>query len=246
MARRISALVVAGGRNHDFDFVRRELLKRTAENPAVHTTVSHDFSDLDALGSADFLVSYTCNVRPTATEEKALRSFVTEGGRWLALHATNAITDLNIDGLATATAGWPSFFELLGTKFIAHPVICEFDVRVPEGVSHPLLTDISDFRTNDEIYLVERTADIDVLLETTYVGPTSGVPAYWHDGAPQPVLYVRRLGRGSILYLTLGHASDRSDLPTVDDDLGAVERCSWEVPQFVEILERAFAWAWSE
>jgi type 1 glutamine amidotransferase len=239
MARRIGALLVAGGLHHDFDFVRRELLKRMAKNPAVHTTVSHDFSDLDALRSADFLVSYTCNVRPTATEEQALRSFVAEGGRWLALHATNAIADLNIDGLATATTGWSGFFELLGTKFIAHPDIRQFDVKAPEGVSHPLLGDIRNFRTNDEIYLVERTADIDVLLETTYVGPTTGIPAYWHDETPQPVLYIRRLGRGSIVYLTLGHASEQRDP-------GAVERCSWEVPEFLEILERAFEWAWSK
>src|SRR5712671_5694076 len=98
MARRIRALLVAGGRHHDFDFVRRELLKRTAKNPAVHTTVRPDFSDIDALGSAGFLVSYTCNIRPTPTEEQALRRFVSEGGRWLALHATNALTDLNVDG----------------------------------------------------------------------------------------------------------------------------------------------------
>ncbi len=134
MARRINALLVAGGRNHDFDFVRLELLKQMAENPAVHTTVRGDFSDLDALSSADFLVSYTSNVRPTATEEQALRAFVSEGGRWLALHATNAIADLNVDGVATATTGWSSFFELLGTKFIAHPAIRQFDVRAP--VSH--------------------------------------------------------------------------------------------------------------
>jgi hypothetical protein len=31
----------------------------------------------------------------------------------------------------------------------------------------------------------------------------------------------------------------------VDHDLGAVERCSWEAPEFLEILERAFEWAWS-
>ncbi len=246
MPRRVNALLVAGGRNHDFDFVRLELLKRTAENPAVHTTVSRDFSDIDALSSADFLVSYTCNVRPTATEEQALRSFVSEGGRWLALHATNAIADLNADGLATATTGWSSFFELLGTKFIAHPAIRQFDVRAPEGVSHPLLADIRNFRTNDEIYLVERTTDIDVLLETTYVGPTTGVPAHWDDETPQPVLYIRRLGRGSIVYLTLGHASGRGEIgPIVDDDFGVVERCSWEVPEFLAILERALEWAWS-
>jgi type 1 glutamine amidotransferase len=246
MARRINALLVAGGRHHDFDFVRLELLERTAKNPAVHTTVRPDFSDIDALSSADFLVSYTCDVRPTAAEEKALRTFVSEGGRWLALHATNAITDVSVDGVATATTGWSSFFELLGTKFIAHPTIRQFEVSAPEGVSHPLVADICNFCTTDEIYLVERTDDIDVLLETTYVGPTTGVPVHWDDDTPQPVLYIRRLGSGSIVYLTLGHVSERRDIQlTNDDDLGAVERCSWEVPEFLEIMDRAFEWAWS-
>jgi type 1 glutamine amidotransferase len=235
MARRITALLVAGGSSHDFDFVRRELLKRMAENPAVQATVSHDFSDVDALSSAEFLVSYTCNVRPTVPEEHALRRFVSEGGRWLALHATNAIADLNAEDVATATTGWSNFSELLGTKFIAHPTIRQFEVRAPEGVSHPLLGDIRSFRTNDEIYLVERTADIDVLLETTYVGPTTGEPAHWDDDTPQPVLYIRRLGRGSIVYLTLGHASS-----------GPVERCSWESSEYLEILKRAFEWAWTD
>jgi type 1 glutamine amidotransferase len=233
MARRMNALLVAGGTDHDFDFVRLELLDRMAENPAVHTTVCQDFSDVDALSSADFLVSYTCNVRPTVTEEDALRRFVSEGGRWLALHATNAIADVNADGVAAATTGCSTFFELLGTKFIAHPTIRQFDVRASDGVSHPLLGDIRNFRTNDEIYLVERTADIDVLLETTYMGPTTGAPARWDDDTPQPVLYIRRLGRGSIVYLTLGHASHAGD------------RCSWESPEYLEILKRAFEWAWS-
>jgi type 1 glutamine amidotransferase len=233
MTRRINALLVTGGTDHDFDFVRLELLKRMAENPAVHTTVGDDFSDVDALSSADFLVSYTCNVRPTVTEEQALRGFVSEGGRWLALHSTNAIVELNVDGVATATTGWRSFFELLGAQFIAHPAIHEFDVRAPKGVSHPLLGDIRNFRTSDELYLVERTADIDVLLETTYVGPTTDLPAQWDDETPQPVLFIRRLGRGSIVYLTLGHASRGAD------------RCSWESPEYLGILKRAFEWAWS-
>jgi uncharacterized protein len=237
MAHRREALLVAGGRHHDFGFIRFELLKRMAQNPAVHTTVSHDFSDVEALSSADFLVSYTCDVRPTAVEVQALRAFVSEGGRWLALHSTNAIAELNADGVAVATTGSSSFFELLGTKFIAHPTIREFDVCAPDDASHPVLGDIRTFRTRDEIYLVERMADIDVLLETTYVGPTTGVPEHWEDERPLPVLYVRQLGPGAVLYLTLGHASGEAD---------AVERCSWEVPEFLEIVERAFEWVWSD
>jgi hypothetical protein len=232
----MKALLVVGGSHHDFDFLRLELLERMTENPAVGTTLRTDFSDLDALSSADFLVSYTCGVRPTATEEEALRTFVSDGGRWLALHSTNAIVDVTDDGLSAATTGCSRFFDVLGTKFITHPEIREFDVRVPDGAIHPLLGEIRRFRTRDEIYLLERTAEIQVLLETSYVGPTTGLPAHWDDDAPQPVLYLRRLGRGSIVYFTLGHASN----------VGTVERCSWEVPEFVQILGRAFDWLWSD
>ena len=243
MSPPLNALLVAGGQHHDFDFVRRRLLERMAENPAVGTTVRNDFSDIEALTVADLLVSYTCNVRPTVAQELALRRFVSQGGRWLALHATNAMLGARADGAEVATSGWSRFFDLLGTKFITHSAICEFDVRAAEGAAHSVLGDIRKFRTRDEIYLVERTAPIDVLLETTYAGPTTGVPGHWDDERPQPVLYLRHLGRGSVLYLTLGHASVRGDEQTTMEDPAAVERCSWDVPEFAEILHRAFEWA---
>ena len=37
---------------------------------------------------------------------------------------------------------------------------------------------------------------------------------------------------GAIVYLTLGHAS-----------VGTIERCSWDTPEFLEILHRGFEWA---
>ncbi len=228
-----NALLVAGGQHHDFDFIREQLLARLAQNQLVHVSVSDDFAGVEALTSADVLVSYTCNVRPTVEQQNAVRTFVSGGGRWLALHATNAMLDVSSDGVAVATSGWSGFFGLLGTKFITHSAIREFDVSAPEGARHSFIEDVRGFRTRDEIYLVERTGSIEVLLETTYVGPTTGVPAHWDDARPQPVLYVRRLGSGSVVYLTLGHAS-----------VGGEERCSWDVPEFSEILRRAFEWAW--
>ena len=120
-------------------------------------------------------------------------------------------------------------------------------MSAPEGVSHPLLADIRNFRTNDEIYLVERTTDIDVLLETTYVGPTTGVPAHWDDDTPQPVsctyagLVADRLCTSrSAMRLSEG-TSDRWSMMM----LARLERCSWEVPEFLAIIENAFEWAWS-
>ena len=69
---RVDAVLVAGGRYHDIDFARAELLKLLAEHPHVRTTVAPDFSDRDAIAAADFLVTYTCDVRPSEAEQSVL------------------------------------------------------------------------------------------------------------------------------------------------------------------------------
>ena len=62
---RIDAYLVCGGKYHDFDFVRLELLKLLAEDGHVRVKVAQDFADTDTIAAADFLVTYTCDVRPT-------------------------------------------------------------------------------------------------------------------------------------------------------------------------------------
>ena len=76
--RRRTAHLVAGGRFHDIDFARRELLALLAEHDQVRTTVSSDWEDLDRSLSSDFMISYTCDVRPSEKAQHEIRS-------WLAL-----------------------------------------------------------------------------------------------------------------------------------------------------------------
>ena len=90
-----SAYLVCGGKYHDMDFARIELLKLLGEHEDVRTRVAEDYQDLEALACADFLVTYTCDVRPSERQEKALAEFVMAGGRWLALHGTNAVLDMS-------------------------------------------------------------------------------------------------------------------------------------------------------
>src|SRR5215218_8036455 len=92
-AGRLDAVLVCGGRWHDFDHARRQLLSHLGGFGRVRTRVFEDYASLDALAAADILITYTCDVRPSPAEQSALAQFVERGGRWLALHGTNAAID---------------------------------------------------------------------------------------------------------------------------------------------------------
>ena len=77
---RINCVLVAAGKYHDIDYARLELMKMLAEDERVRVRVFEDYSNLDAIRAADFLVTYTCDVTPSLVEQEALRAYVA-GGR---------------------------------------------------------------------------------------------------------------------------------------------------------------------
>ncbi|MGH8492025.1 MAG: hypothetical protein ACRERR_02795, partial [Moraxellaceae bacterium] len=116
MSKSLRAVLVCGGRFHDFDFARRELLAHLGEDARVRTRVLDDWSRIDAWSAADFLVTYTCDLRPTAEQGDALARYVEDGGRWLALHGTNSI--LEFDGARVQCPRLaPRFMQTLGSQF---------------------------------------------------------------------------------------------------------------------------------
>ena len=103
MSDPVVAHLVCGGRWHDFDFARLELLKLLAEHPGVRTTVAGDYSALDALAASEFLVTYTCDLEDVSeVQQEALRDYVRGGRRWLALHGTNSVMNFLEDGRVEA------------------------------------------------------------------------------------------------------------------------------------------------
>jgi len=239
---RIDAVLVAGGKYHDIDYARLELLKLLAEHEDVRVRVFEDYRELDAIRRARFLVTYTCDVVPSLEQQEALRAWVEGGGRWLALHGTNSILRFLGDGRVDAPAWAPHLMETLGTQFIAHPPIAPYRVEVADP-GHALVRGIEPFETNDELYLVDAHPGLKVLLDTEYEGPAEGfVRAGW-PRARQPVMYLRELGRGAVLYLTLGHCRGHHDLQPLMDYWPSVDRCAWELPVFHELLRRGLAWA---
>jgi len=244
---RVDALLVAGGKFHDFDFARLELLKLLAAHPEVRVTVASDYADAEALARSRFLVSYTCDVRPSEAEQERLTRFVREGGRWLALHATNGALDLTPRGVA-APRCFPTLARLLGSQFVAHPPIRPYRVEVCAR-EHPLVAGVGDFDTEDELYLSEYhdREQLLPLLDTQYRGRAEGfIESDWSTADRHLVSYLRPLGRGAVLYNTLGHCRGHYDMRPVVDFYPRVERCSWERPQYLELLRRAIRWALGE
>ncbi len=238
-------MLVCGGRFHDFDFARLELLKHLAEEPRVRTRVLDDWSRTDTWKTADFLVTYTCDLRPTPEQAEALARYVEGGGRWFALHGTNSI--LELDGTRVECPRLePRFMETLGSQFMARPPIRPYRVTVSDP-GHPLVKGIREFETDDELYLSEFHGPVKTLLETRFTGATPGFArGEWQDDVARPVFYLHDAGKGQVLYLTLGHCRGHFDMQPLVDHYPVIERGSWELPAFHELLRRGLAWAKSE
>lgn len=234
----IDVYLVAAGQFHDIDYARVELLKLLAEHENVRCKVAADYHDLDAIAASDFLVTYTCNLVPTEEEQIALRDYVASGKRWLALHGTNSILEFLEKGVnAPETA--PILMQTLGTQFIAHPPIMPFKVRVADP-AHELVKGVSEFETDDELYLCRIHGDLHVLLDTEFSGEATGfIESQWHDDAPRPVYYLNPVGKGEVLYLNLGHCRGHYDMRPMMEYYPTIERGSWEKPEYYELLRRA-------
>ncbi len=250
LSGRIDAYLVCGGIWHDIDFARLELLKLLAEDEHIRVKVAHDYEDSEAIAASRFLVSYTCDVRPTERAQQALRDWVEGGGRWFALHGTNSAIDPRDATTNTFSTPrvMPTFVDTLGSQFLSHPPIEPYTVTVSPGAeADPLVAGIGAFDAPDELYLCEYHGSVDPLLETHWTGTTRGfAQGDWPADEARLVMYRRMLGAGGVLYLTLGHCRGHYDM--VDHHSNgtfwpSVDRGSWEVPAFYELLRRGLAWA---
>lgn len=243
---RIDVTLVAGGMYHDIDHARLELLKLLADHDEFRVRVQPDYEDADAIAAGSILVSYTCNVRPSADAQRTIRDWVGEGGRWVALHGTNAALDVGTPNGVDSPRVFPLWADTLGSQFVAHPPIAPYRVEVT-APDHWLVEGIEPFETDDELYLCE-FADRDALvplLHTTWSGTAKGfVESDWTDGDDRHlVMYLRALGAGAVLYNTLGHCRGHYDMVPLMDYYPAIERCSWEQPAFYELVRRSLRWA---
>lgn len=240
---RIDVYLVCNAKYHDTNFARLELLKLLAEDEDISTRVADSFSDVDAIARARLLITYTCDLRPTADEQVALGEFLNNGGRWFALHATNAILEFTDSGKVDTPDLAPDFMQMLGSRFVAHPANQKISVRVTD-VAHALTEAIDDFEVEDEEpYYCESLGSQTVLLEASYREPSQGYVQtdYGTDRASHPQMYIHPFGQGEVLYLSLGHCQGKHDMKPLADTVPVV-RGSWNSPTYYELLRRGIRW----
>jgi uncharacterized protein len=249
-AGRLDAVLVCGGRYHDFDYARRQVLGELGAFDRVKTRVFEDFACAEpggALGSADLLVTYTCDVRPSDAQQRGLQRWVSSGGRWLALHATNSAFDpparLGKGEPFRTPRVFPIMADVLGSQFLAHPPIAPYRVEVTDP-DHPLVRGIQSFEVDDELYCAELHGPLTVLLHTRFTGRCTGFEeAEWPEGDVRPVMYLKSTGAGSVCYLTLGHCRGPLDMQDFVPEYPKVELGSWVVPEYRTLLSRGMQWA---
>ena len=238
---RLNAVLIAGGKYHDIDYARLELLKLLAADDRVRVRVFEDYSNLEAIRAADFLISYTCDVTPSLPQQEALRAWLESGGRWYALHGTNSILRFLAEGVDSPR--WaPHFMQTLGSMFIAHPPIAPYTVTVADP-SHPLVAGVTPFQAEDELYLSEYYGELKVLLETEFEGEATGFIEHTWPRAKHPVFYLHPVGAGEVLYLTLGHCRGHYDMQPMIAFYEVPEKGSWALPVFHDLLARGVEWA---
>jgi uncharacterized protein len=237
----MQAHLVAAGKYHDIDYARLELLKLLAEQPIIRTSVACGYADGARIAQCDLLITYTCDLVPSDAELPALKAFLDRGGRWIALHGTNSIIRFGEDGRATTPDEAPDFMAMLGTRFLGHPPIKPFAVRIVNP-DHSVTRGLRDFSVEDELYVSARTAEIDLLMAATFEGDCPDFADALAPDPEVPILYERRVGDGAILYCTLGHCRGHYDLQPLVRFWPHPQRCAWDYPVFTEILRRAIRW----
>lgn len=244
---RVDVLLVAGGRWHDVDHARAELLRRLAGHDVSRTRVDEDFRRVDLLTEGvGVLVTWTCDVRPTPEQADAVARFVERGGRWLALHGSGSAIEAPVPGgerVFTTPRVLGPLAAVLGSQFLAHPPIAPFQVEVVDP-EHPLVAGIDPFTTTDELYVSELHHPLEVLLTAPFTGSCRGFAEGQDVDGSWPVLHLKRTGAGVTAMFGLGHCRGRFDLADQGvADLGVVDHRAWQAPEYVVLLDRLVAWA---
>ena len=247
---------------HDLDYARLRLLELLLDRADVHATVANDYSDIERwLAECQFLISYTVGPYLDPAQNQAVRHWLSNGGRWLAVHGSNvgAATQLPEGRVRMEKS---EHHDTVGSMFLMHPPIRRFTVDVVDS-GHPLTRGLdAAFEVMDELYFVELQDPSECHVFLTTDLPKDPTPSdfapveYDHerallpDGRSRPLGYTKNLGQGAVAYIALGHchSAATNGQPYVDSSVaanGAVPllfRGPWETEAYRQLLENGMSW----
>lgn len=200
----MNLLVISGGR-HPYE-ESTPILEKFLTASRHNVTVNRDsnvLSDASEMRLYDALIFNTKRVEETAltkAEQNGVKEFIENGKGFICIH---------ISGCAQDT--WPEFQEITGggwninTSY--HPPYQKFTVTIKD-TPHPVMSGISDFTTNDELYMgIDYKSDNDVLIEASSIEGTyqwRGKPMYMPKNT-FPLGWTRTFGMGKVFVTLLGH-----------------------------------------
>lgn len=141
--------------------------------------------------------------------KQGLLDFARNGGGIVAIHfACSSYQD------------WDEYAELLGRVWVkgvaGHGPQGDFTVNIVDD-SHPITKGMKDFQTNDELYAkLSGDAEIQVLASSD---------SDWSNQT-EPMVYVKKYGKGNIVHNLLGHDVKSRDYP-----------------EFINLFVRGVEWA---
>ncbi|MGH2541822.1 MAG: ThuA domain-containing protein [Ardenticatenaceae bacterium] len=224
----MNLLVLSGGR-HPYEEstpVLEEFLKAAGHDP-------HVTEDASALASPDKMSQYDALVFNTRREmdltlskdeQVGLTQFVGGGKGFVCIHISGCRPE-----------EWPEYHDITGGGWISgtsfHPPYGQFTVNVKNS-GHPCAEGISDFVTNDELYMgIATVPGNDVFMSGDYKGGTHTFAGKTMDmpGGTFPLAWTRKYGNGRVFKTTLGHNG-----------------LSFQTPQFQKLILNGITWATSK
>lgn len=143
-------------------------------------------NDLDAflperLEGFDLVVFFNTLGKINESQKRGIMNFVADGKGILGFHSA-----------ADSFRGDPDWDAFFGGHFEGHPPYRTFQVSVLE-TGHPITKGMDEFLTTDEQYLMDYDSRVQVLC------------AALHRGEWMPAVWVKRWGKGRVVYISLGH-----------------------------------------
>ena len=224
----MNLLVMSGG-NHPYE-ESTPILESFLKNEGHEVTVTENasvLSDQDKMNGYDALVFNTMRTGDdamTRSERAGMTSYIENGKGFVCIHISGC-----------AAEDWPEFYDITGGGWVLgksyHPPYGQFTVNVNQS-THPGALGISDFVTNDELYLgnIEYKDGNDVFItsnhrEGTYPRNNPKGDLMHMPGGTFPLGWTRMFGRGRVYVTLLGHNG-----------------LSFQTPQFQQVILNGVRW----
>ena len=221
LERRILVYTKNGkGYVHDNIAASTAALKKLGEENHFAVDVSDDpavFTD-DNLKKYQVIVFNNNNNEIFDTEEQkaALQHFMKAGGGFVGIHSASG-----------AMRNWPWFWSVLGGKFVRHPKLQTFTVKVKDKAHFSTVHLPDSFEWTDEFYFVDNMpSDLRILLAgdlTTLNDPAKDKYPGDKFGKEFPLAWCHEVAGGRAWYTALGHKPEHySDPRLIRHILGGI------------------------